>query len=53
MAELRTGDGRALPPLLQAELDRLRRRLVLTLELEPNARQQWRRRRKLRRLTTQ
>jgi transposase len=33
LAELRTGDGRALPPLLRAELDRLRRRLVLTLEL--------------------
>src|SRR5271167_1925192 len=33
MAELRTGDGRALPPLLQTELNRLRRRLVLTLEL--------------------
>jgi hypothetical protein len=33
MAELRTGDGRKLPPLLRAELDRLRRRLVLTLEL--------------------
>jgi transposase len=33
MAELRTGDGRTLPPLLHAELDRLRRRLVLTLEL--------------------
>lgn len=32
-ANLRTGDGRALPPLLQAELNRLRRRLVLTLEL--------------------
>ena len=32
-AELRTGDGRALPPLLRAELDRLRRRLVLILEL--------------------
>ena len=31
MAELRTGDGRALPPLLRTELDRLRRRLVLTL----------------------
>jgi transposase len=30
---LRTGDGRALPPHLKAELDRLRRRLVLTLEL--------------------
>jgi transposase len=33
VAELRTGDGRALPPLLRAELDRLRRRLVLALEL--------------------
>jgi transposase len=33
LAELRTGDGRALPPLLRAELDRLRRRLVLILEL--------------------
>jgi transposase len=33
VAELRTGDGRMLPPLLRAELDRLRRRLVLTLEL--------------------
>jgi transposase len=33
MAELRTADGRALPPLLRAELDRLRRRLVLALEL--------------------
>jgi transposase len=33
MAELRTGDGRALPPLLRAELDRLRRRLALVLEL--------------------
>jgi transposase len=33
MAELRTGDGRTLPPLLRAELDRLRRRLVLVLEL--------------------
>jgi transposase len=33
MAELRTGDGRALPVLMQAELNRLRRRLVLTLEL--------------------
>lgn len=33
MAMLRTGDGRALPPLLRAELDRLRRRLVLILEL--------------------
>src|ERR671926_154335 len=33
MAELRTGDGRALPPSLRAELERLRRRLVLVLEL--------------------
>ncbi len=33
IAELRTGDGRALPPLLRAELERLRRRLVLVLEL--------------------
>jgi transposase len=33
LAELRTGNGRALPPLLRAELDRLRRRLVLVLEL--------------------
>jgi transposase len=33
VAELRTGDGRALPVLLRAELDRLRRRLVLALEL--------------------
>jgi transposase len=30
---LRTGDGRALLPLLRAELDRLRRRLELVLEL--------------------
>jgi transposase len=33
VAEWRTGDGRALPPLLRAELDRLRRRFVLVLEL--------------------
>src|SRR6266851_4461527 len=33
MVELRTGDGRALPPLLRTELNRLRRRLVLILEL--------------------
>jgi transposase len=33
VAELRTGDGGALPPLLRAKLDRLRRRLVLALEL--------------------
>jgi transposase len=31
--KLRTGDGRALPPLLRAELERLRRRLVLVREL--------------------
>ena len=30
---LRTGDGRPLPPLLKAELDRLRRRLLLTLDM--------------------
>ena len=33
MAALRTGDGRVLPPLLRSELNRLRRRLVLVLEL--------------------
>ena len=33
MAALRTGDGRALPTFMQAELNRLRRRLVLILEL--------------------
>ncbi len=33
VAELRTGDGRARPQLLRTELDRLRRRLVLVLEL--------------------
>lgn len=33
LAALRTGDGRPLPPLLARELDRLRRRLVLTMEL--------------------
>jgi transposase len=33
IAELRTGDGRALPCLMQAELNRLQRRLVLILEL--------------------
>src|SRR6201987_3678706 len=33
VAEVRTGDGRKLPPLLRAELDRLRRRLLLALEL--------------------
>ena len=30
---LRTGDGCELPPFLRAELHRLRRRLVLTLEM--------------------
>jgi len=33
MVKLCTGDGRALPFLLRAELDRLRRQLVLVLEL--------------------
>jgi transposase len=33
MAALRTGDGRAVPPLMQAELNRLRRQLVQILEL--------------------
>ena len=33
VAELRTGDGRALPSLLRVELNRLRRRLVRALEL--------------------
>src|SRR5215208_4984354 len=33
LTELRTGDGRTLPPLMRAELDRLRRRLVLILQL--------------------
>lgn len=33
VADLRTGDGCGLPPLLRAELDRLRRRLVLVSEL--------------------
>jgi len=33
VAELQTGDGRALQPGLLAELDRLRRRLVFVLEL--------------------
>ena len=33
MERLRTGDGRVLPPLLRTEIDRLRRRLVLVLEL--------------------
>jgi transposase len=33
LAKLRTGDGRELPPHLCAELDRLKRRLTLTLEL--------------------
>lgn len=33
MAALRTGDGRELPTHLRAELDRLRRRLVLTMAM--------------------
>ena len=33
IAKLRTGDGRMLPYLMKAELNRLRRRLVLILEL--------------------
>ena len=33
LAALQTGDGRPLPKLLKAEIDRLRRRLVLTMEL--------------------
>lgn len=33
IAELRTGDGRTLPPMLRAELNRLRRRLVMVLDL--------------------
>src|ERR1700736_6668171 len=35
LAELHPGDGRGLPGLRRAELDRLRRRLVLILELIP------------------
>lgn len=31
--EMRTGDDRPMPPLLRAEVDRLRRRLVMTLEM--------------------
>ena len=33
LTALRTGDGRPLPPYLKAELDRLRRRLLMTLEM--------------------
>src|SRR4029077_17383421 len=33
LAVLRNGDGREIPRHLRAELDRLRRRLVMTLEL--------------------
>jgi transposase len=33
LGALRTADGRQLPPLLKAELDRLRRRLLLTLDM--------------------
>jgi transposase len=35
LAVLRTGDGRVLPIHLRSELDRLRRRFVMTLELTP------------------
>ncbi len=30
---MRTGDGRTIPPLLKTELNRLRRRLVMTLDM--------------------
>ena len=30
---IQTGDGRSIPPLLKAELNRLRRRLVMTLDM--------------------
>ena len=33
MQEMRTGDGHPIPPLLRAEVNRLRRRLVMTLEM--------------------
>ena len=33
MEDMRTGDGRPIPPLLRAEVDRLRRRLTMTLEM--------------------
>jgi transposase len=33
MEEMRTGDGRPIPPLLHAEVNRLRRRLVMTLAM--------------------
>jgi transposase len=33
MEEMRTGDGHPIPPLLRAEVNRLRRRLVITLEM--------------------
>ncbi len=33
MEEMRTGDGHPIPPLLRAEVNRLRRRLVMTLEM--------------------
>jgi transposase len=33
MENMRSGDGRAIPPLLRAELDRLHRRLVMTLDM--------------------
>jgi transposase len=33
MEEMRTGDGHPIPPLLRVEVNRLRRRLVMTLEM--------------------
>nr|CCD32289.1 Transposase IS110 family protein [Methylocystis sp. SC2] len=33
LSTMRTGDGRSIPPLLKAELNRLRRRLVITLDM--------------------
>src|ERR1700731_1866476 len=33
MEDMRTGDGHPIPPLLRAEVNRLRRRLVMTLEM--------------------
>ncbi len=33
MEEMRTGDGRPIPPLLRAEVNRLRRLLTMTLEM--------------------
>jgi transposase len=33
MEEMRTGDGHPIPPLLRVEVNRLRRRLVMTLQM--------------------